>query len=90
MHAKRRSSKRTIDSEHLCYDCTAGAFDICGIDEAAARTHTLETVPLHFQLPPTKNLRPDILEALEAKPLAAVGARAPAESAAENMVCELS
>lgn len=50
------------------------------------RCPTLATDPLHFQLPPTKNLRPDIREALEAKPRAAEGALAPAaESAAENM-----
>lgn len=48
---------------------------------------TLDTDPLHFQLPPTKNFRPDNLEALEAKPRAADGAVAlVAWSAAENMV----
>lgn len=47
---------------------------------------TFETEPLHFQLPPTKNLRPDMRDALEVKPRAAcAGALAAADAAAANM-----
>lgn len=52
---------------------------------------TFETEPLHFQFPPTKNLRPDMRDALEVNPRAtcAAGALA-ADAAAANMIfCEL-
>lgn len=50
-------------------------------------SHTFETDPLHFQFPPTKNLRPDMREALEVNPRAtwAAGALA-ADAAAANMI----
>lgn len=52
-----------------------------------AALRTFETEPLHFQLPPTKNLRPDMRDALEVNPRAAwAGALATADAAAANMI----
>lgn len=51
---------------------------------------TLETEPLHFQFPPTKNLRPDMRDALEVNPRATWAAGAfTADAADANMIRSL-
>lgn len=86
--ATRHTSIRVTCSAHRATATAEGASTSAKTALLLRRTSrpTLETEPLHFQLPPTKNFRPDIRAALEANPRAAAGARAPAKSAAENML----